>query len=443
MTRLFVAMPYGTRSGPLDYDRPEETVEIPFDRVWEGILKQAIPAGFEFERADELSEAGLIDRLYIKCLLEADVVLADLTLFNPNVYYEVGIRQALARKGTVLVACKGTKLPFDLRNQAYLEYDPFDSTTIAGFISKLRRAIEKAALQQLASPVHQLVPGLFVRTYEAGQDPDAVIHDLKQRIEQLEQELRDRQSKDEEERLLGNLEAAKERARVFSLYRAIWSSAGHSVRLLETLAKKLRDFGYFDEAIEVLERGLALKPNDWELLRELGFAFRKKGTDFFPQAQYYMERALEVNDADAELHGMVGGLFRRRNDLDSAFAHYRRGYELEPESLYAIVTVAGMSGAMGRADDAEVFYKKLRTISEQIIVQGSADHWTYFGFGQAAAALGDEKAAMEAYRTALEQKPPIEHVRSEVEQLEFLQEHNFAAEIIARGLPMLREYLKQ
>lgn len=243
--------------------------------------------------------------------------------------------------------------------------------------------------------------------------------------------------------MLGKLEAATERARVFSLYRAIGSSAGHSVRLLEKLSIKLRDFGYFDEAIEVLERGLTVNPNDWELLRELGFAFRKKGPDFFPQAQSYMERALEINDADAELHGMVGGLFKRRDDYDLALAHYRRAYELEPENLYAIVTVAGMSGAMGCADDAEVFYKKLRTISERIIAQGSADHWTYFGFGQAAAALGDEKAAMEAYRIALEQKPPIEHVRSEVEQLEFLQEHNFAAETTARVLPMLCEYMKE
>lgn len=443
MKRMFVAMPYDEKKGPLDYRRPEQTVEIDFDGVWKEILSRAVPPGFEVKRAIDLRRAGPIDRLYIKWLLEADVVLADLTFFNPNVYYEFGIRHALAKKGTVLVACEGTELTFDFKTQSVYYYSYFAAPRIPEFISTLREVIENTALQDVDSPVHIFVPELFVKSYESGQEPDVVINNLKRRIEQLEQERSVRQSREEEERFLEKLNEARDRGRIFSLYRAIVSSNDCSVRLLEKLALKLRDFGYFDEEIEVLERGLTLNPNDWALLRELGFAFRKKGLDFFPQAQSYMERALEINDADAELHGMVGGLFKRRNDYDSALAHYRRGYELEPESLYAIVTVAGMLRVKGLTSDAEVFYKKLQTISERIISQGSADHWTYFGFGHAAVAFGDEKTAMEAYRIALEKKPPIEHVRSEVEQLEFLQEHNFAAETIARVLPMLREYLKQ
>jgi hypothetical protein len=55
--------------------------------------------------------------MYNEWLFDADIVLADLTFGNPNVYYELGIRQALSKKGTVLVACKGAKLLFDVRNQ--------------------------------------------------------------------------------------------------------------------------------------------------------------------------------------------------------------------------------------------------------------------------------------------------------------------------------------
>lgn len=178
MTRLFVAMPYGTRSGPLDYGRPEQTVEIDFDGVWREILSRAVPPGFEVKRAIDLRQAGPIDRLYIKWLLEADVVLADLTFFNPNVYYEFGIRHALAKKGTVLVACEGTKLTFDFQTQSVYYYSYFAAPRIPEFISTLREVIKNTARPGVDSPVHIFVPELFVRTYESGKDPDAVIHDL-------------------------------------------------------------------------------------------------------------------------------------------------------------------------------------------------------------------------------------------------------------------------
>jgi hypothetical protein len=108
MKKLFVAMPYGRRKAPLDEDKADATVEIDFDAVWREVLQPAVPKDFETRRADELRQPGLIDRLYSEWLFDADIVLADLTFGNPNVYYELGIRQALSRKATVLVACKGT-----------------------------------------------------------------------------------------------------------------------------------------------------------------------------------------------------------------------------------------------------------------------------------------------------------------------------------------------
>src|SRR4051812_33129945 len=130
MKKLFVAMPYGKRKAPLDYDDPDVTVTIDFDAVWEGILQPAVPEEFETKRADELRQPGLIDRLYNEWLFSSDIVLADLTFGNPNVYYELGIRQALSKKGTVLVACKGVRLPFDVRNQYVIPYDYFAAPTL-------------------------------------------------------------------------------------------------------------------------------------------------------------------------------------------------------------------------------------------------------------------------------------------------------------------------
>ena len=163
MKRLFVAMPYGIRRASLDYEEPDRTCEINFDEVWKGILQPAIPSGFETKRADQLRQSGLIDLKYIEWLFEADIVLADLTFGNPNVYYELGIRQALRRKGTILTACKGTKLPFDVRNQTVIPYDYFAAPTLRAFQSELRQTIKNAVEQELDSPVHVYLPGLIVR----------------------------------------------------------------------------------------------------------------------------------------------------------------------------------------------------------------------------------------------------------------------------------------
>lgn len=159
--KLFVAMPYGKRKGYLDEQK--KSVTIDFDAVWEKIFRPALPERFEMKRADELRKPGLIDKLYNEWLYDAEIVLADLTFGNPNVYYELGIRQALSRKGTVLVACLGTVLPFDVRNQLVLSYDYFNATTVRSFQDELGAAIEGAASQEVDSPVHVFLSGrLFV-----------------------------------------------------------------------------------------------------------------------------------------------------------------------------------------------------------------------------------------------------------------------------------------
>lgn len=183
--KLFVAMPYGLEAGRLDRDDAGTAKEIQFDDVWKGIIKPAIPPDWQAMRADELHKTGVIDQLYTEWLLEADIVLADLTFANPNVYYELGIRQALSRKGTVLIAQKGSALPFDVRNQAVLYYDYFYGPGIHEFHQNLKDALVGAAASPAGSPVHTYLPGLFIQRYPAGQTPEREIADLKAEISRL------------------------------------------------------------------------------------------------------------------------------------------------------------------------------------------------------------------------------------------------------------------
>jgi hypothetical protein len=84
------------------------------------------PALAEFEydppiRADQLNEPGRITSQVIKLLMEADLVIADLTGNNPNVFYELSLRHALA-KPVIHVALDGTPLSFDIRDNRTIFY---------------------------------------------------------------------------------------------------------------------------------------------------------------------------------------------------------------------------------------------------------------------------------------------------------------------------------
>jgi tetratricopeptide (TPR) repeat protein len=214
-------------------------------------------------------------------------------------------------------------------------------------------------------------------------------------------------------------------------------------RFLEQLAISLRDAGCFDEALKTLDQALKVVPSDPELLREIGFVYRKKGEPFYPQAETHLLQALQLNEQDSELHGMLGGLFRRRGDYERALIEYKRAHELQPDDLYPLVTVAAMCGALGKIEEAKGWYTKLQNFCDKTITQERADHWTYLCLGEAAIGLGDLEAAHVAYRKALDTNPPVEHVRSEVEMLEFIVGEKFAVDNAQSVLPILREYVSK
>ena len=84
------------------------------DKVYEKVIKQVIEPKYKALRADEIHETGLITRQVIQHIINAPLVIADLSNQNPNVFYELGIRHTL-RKPTILIMTKkkGEESPFD------------------------------------------------------------------------------------------------------------------------------------------------------------------------------------------------------------------------------------------------------------------------------------------------------------------------------------------
>ena len=95
--------------------------------------------GYKCERSKALP-ANIINNI-IKQLNEADVVIAVLTDFNANVWYELGIRHSL-KKGTIMIIESGQKPPFDIASYGYIKYvDKIEA--VAAFKDELKSFIEK------------------------------------------------------------------------------------------------------------------------------------------------------------------------------------------------------------------------------------------------------------------------------------------------------------
>ena len=112
----FIAMPFGTR--------PADTITIDFDRVHHYIRRGAEAAGLEAIRADFEPAGGFIHKPMLERLLVAEYVVADLTLANPNVMYEVGLRHGSSARATLLLCAEPfvNKLPFDFKPLRMVPY---------------------------------------------------------------------------------------------------------------------------------------------------------------------------------------------------------------------------------------------------------------------------------------------------------------------------------
>ena len=106
--------------------KPLVFVAMPFDKnmydvFYYGIKGAVNKAGYLCERADEAFFSGEIIDWVKKRIVQADIVLADLTHANPNVYLEVGFSWG-NNKQTILIAQDPNELRFNVRGQKCLIY---------------------------------------------------------------------------------------------------------------------------------------------------------------------------------------------------------------------------------------------------------------------------------------------------------------------------------
>src|SRR5262245_16458542 len=155
MPRAFVIRPFGIKED-------SSGRKIDFDRVHRELIKPSLEANsLDGDTTGEIVEAGNIREDMFALILEADVVVCNITVHNANVFYEVGIRHALRKKSTIMIKGQPTKdvTPFDLLTDRYLPYN-IDAPGDVRTALELSIRASMASDRKTDSPIFQMVPGL-------------------------------------------------------------------------------------------------------------------------------------------------------------------------------------------------------------------------------------------------------------------------------------------
>ena len=154
----FIVRPFGRRK--VQPANGGEPYELDFDRVQQDLIDPAMrQAGIAGSTTGSILQAGNIREDMFQLLAHADVVIADISLHNANVFYELGARHALRPKRTFMIRYNGDEVPFDIKTDRYLSYDRNNpGASVADLTAGLLATL--ADRDGIDSPIFKLLPAL-------------------------------------------------------------------------------------------------------------------------------------------------------------------------------------------------------------------------------------------------------------------------------------------
>jgi len=293
--RAFIVRPFGVKN------------DIDFNAVEEKLIDPALTKlGVTGRTTMEIRRQGNIRVDMFQKLLTADLVVADISIHNANVYYELGVRHALRGKHTFLIRASGAdiktdEVPFDLKTDRYLTYDGADpAAKFDELVDGLRQTINA---EEKDSPVFQLLPNL------AEQDRSRFLPVPRGFSEEVERAAA--------EKRLGDLGLLAAEARNLGFD---WEAEG--LRVVGRAQYNLKDLKGAKNTWEAVLRN---REDDLEANLLLGTIYEKLGK--LTESTQALDRALSVKelpkDKKAEAYALKG-----RN----AKTEWRQEWEAEPDA---------------------------------------------------------------------------------------------------------------
>jgi tetratricopeptide (TPR) repeat protein len=452
----FVAMPFGIKE------------DIDFNAVFRELIKPALEgAGFEVFRADEEMRAGNIRTDMFQELLLADLVVADLSIDNPNVWYELGVRHALRKRGVVQITCRRDQMPFDLLTERSVRYRTTIKSAVAipdpQYVEDDKKKLAEVATQTIhawygrkVSPVYHLLPYL--------DEPDW----KSLRIEEA------REFWEQYENWAERIEIARRGNRPGDIL-VLAGEAPTRVFHLEALQKAgraLLSLGQFKFALAQYEEALAIRPKDLESRRQkcLLLGRLKKHDD----AKECIEDLIDEFPQDAESWAMRGRLekdawvdcwkqngrsvvdMRREAEIESGILHeainaYAAGFRKDPAHYYSGINAVTLLHLLAHlsADDLKADVRAemeggVRWAIRGALERNPKDYWARISLAELEVLMGARQAIDAAYKNAVAvADKDWFKLNSSCQQLELLRLLGFRPEEVETAVAILDRALSR
>jgi hypothetical protein len=432
----FVVMPFGKKKDPTRPRKPE----IDFNAIYEQGIEPAIrDAGLKPKRADQDETGGIIHKAMFEDLLLSDCVVADLTIPNANVYYELGVRHAARQNTTVPIAADHAISPFDIspvrairykigKDNTFSETQANDlRTTLGDRLKELRRLSRMA--DAVDSPVFQLV-GKFQQSnlpaddrLKRVKDTDTALFELLNRYAGHEKTDIFRDYVQYSEKRRNQLEAARKAADLPAL-----NDIRDEIRPFETveagvivdLYLSYRALSAWDEMIALYEDMPDVLKRTTLVREQLAFALNRRAPRE-PKHPEYRDQALRVLEEVAarigpasETCGLMGRIYKDlwqeaegRPDapglLRKAIDAYASGFEADWRDAYPGINAVTLLDIEGSAESLARKNRMLPVVRFAVErrLRGKPDYWDYATLLEIAVLENDEGEARRILSDAL------------------------------------------
>jgi hypothetical protein len=408
---LFAAMPFGSKS------EPGGARSVDFDGLYADCIKPAaLEAGVEVIRADEEVLGGIIHRPMYERLLLAEIVVADLTFANANVFYELGVRHAAKPRSTILIYAKVGQLPFDVSPIRAIPYELDDAGALvdpgALRATLSERLAEARTSETTDSPLFQLLDG-----YPGIDLPHEVTEAFRARALWVS-ELTIRANA----AVRPGADPAVARAELSAIEAEAGAVAGTEEQLVVSLILAYRSIEAWDDMVRLgdgLSGRFAAVPTVREQLA--GALSRRNAPGDRARAIGILEDVLAAHGDSPETLGLLGRCFKARwmdklaagdagapDALDQAIDAYRRGFDADPRDFYPGVNLVTLLVRRGGEADLEEVHRMAPVVSFAAARKGgvtSRDYWTIATVLELSALQGDEQLGRRALSAMLDTLP--------------------------------------
>lgn len=388
----FMVMPFGTKETGLSAG--EGPVSVDFDALWEKALAPVIDElGYVPVRADQETGALIIDQM-LQRLAGADLVIADISIANANVYYEVGVRHAARSRHCVLLSADWARPVFDLASIRRLTYPMPEGSINAATAEQIHRTLLDAipAMANGTTPVFESVPG-FPDVDRSADWVEAFRREAQSLVDWSERTAAIRAIQDNSKKSAAALALRDELLTQAALSDSMW------LAMLSFLRDATSNWQVVLDWLARMPEHLASRPDciEQRLLAEA----KLKGADLEQQAGA-LEHLIEQFGPSSERYGLLGGRYKALFDdcrkqlpsadgenrrklqrnmalyLDRAIDAYRKGMLCDLNDYYPSCNLPGLLAIRGEEGDAELARAaaNVTTIAcERAKGLGSEDKW--------------------------------------------------------------------